>query len=242
MTRADLLAHARANLMVEYQSALDNWGGPSEQLLLDNAADQTAQASDCYHAEEFTDLVAGQAAYCAPKIYKVTAVYAVDADGHRRRLERLNSVAIARRFGNRWREWQPQDAPRYAVRDSNAQFTLAPAPLTSRTGGMIVAGFALSTLQKSGRANHQWDQGTDECPLPPQAHEAVLTRFCYLRLRQLAVQSPAVMPLAATYESEWRRQCGELESQAARAYNDAVRTRGVYSDYAGANADYGGAF
>lgn len=234
MTREEMLAGIAANLMLEKGDSLLTWVlGTSGERQLDAAADDTAQATDCYTAEQIDDLTLDQAEYCFPKIYKPKAWYVVDENGNRHVLIPRTSHELDRcggftsvSFGftstgtgeTGWRTWTAQDYPTYRVMSGLTSFLVAPVAKATRAGGIIVAGFALSTLPITGRDKHQWDLPTDECPLPSWAHNAVVLKATANIARMLKVKNGAYRQIEQDYNNDWQLACGEVASQAAKNY------------------------
>ncbi len=235
MTRGEMLAHVRANLMLEDGDALSRWAGPPEERALDAAADDIAQRTDCYYTEMSDALVAGQATYCYPKIYKLKAVYCVDAQGERHRLPLVtaNYLEKSGRGGTLysagksgwapvevpgWRTWPAEDTPRFAVLADLTTFDVAPVAKTTRAGGIIAAGFALPSLPANGHALHQWDTAGDECPLPAVAHEAVIALATARRCLQMSAKDRNYIALAQAYKAEAAETAGRVGVWAAKNY------------------------
>ncbi len=229
MTRRIMLARAHGNLMLEEGDALLAWAGPNEEYDLDDAADETAQATDCYTAEQIDTLTINQAEYCFPKIYKPKRWYAVDENGNRRVLVPATAAQLDRceaGFGftntgtgeTGWRTWTSQDVPTYRVMDGLTSFIAAPVAKATRVGGIIIGGFALSTLPATGRERHQWDLPGDECPLPEIAHNAVVELLTAKLCRRMKVRNREYRQMEIDYRESWRMLCGDIATWAAKNY------------------------
>jgi len=214
-------AQMRLNIMQGYGDTMKNarlYEAFSADTQLDRAADDTCYKTDCYFSVQQEALVANQAIYCAPKVYKPKNYEVIDINGNTLPLGRDNTRSFNNRFPQ-WQSWVAQDPPNWVVQDGLNYLTLAPTPSMDRANGLIITGFCASTLPKAGHTNHQWDLDTDECPLPQIAHSCVVAGGTFYKLQQMISQDPKVFgPLAGYWKQQWDEECNRLAVWAAKEY------------------------
>lgn len=97
--------------------------------LIDTAAADVCRATDCFSMVVGAEIVANQATYCLPQIYRLTGVFWTDAALKRQQLiETLPSDLDYRRIG--WRN-DPAGSPQYFLPLGLNEFWLSPTPDTS---------------------------------------------------------------------------------------------------------------
>lgn len=75
----------------------------SRDMLLSNAADELARGTYCYFDRYSTEIVGGQAEYCAPSVFRVTTVTARLSDGSTRLLRQVSAGQLDASYGSYWR-------------------------------------------------------------------------------------------------------------------------------------------
>ena len=125
--------------------------GPERAYLLDTwvntAADEVARSTDCYYSSVTFDLVAGQAEYAAPQVYKVKAVSWTDSTGAQRLLSPSSPAEMDSR-GYNWRN-DPLSDPRYYMTEGASLVRLYPAPSASSLIAIYMDLAALGNSQVS---------------------------------------------------------------------------------------------
>lgn len=223
MTRQQMQIFALQLLQAATHGAME--GNPFiSDPLLDQAADDMTEATDCNWRRITMDLTANQAPYCAPPIYKLKAVYAIGDDGNEYELNRRNMRDMDELFGHRrWTTWNTCSQPSNAIALAKNRIQLAPAPSVSRTGGLIFAGFARSTDNSPGQQMHQWPNPTDECPLPQESHMGIVFRYNYYRLLQMLAGTdapPNTPALMKSYDDLYEESKGRLEDWSRKQYSE----------------------
>src|SRR4051812_7717577 len=115
MTRDEMQRFAAHMLQQQPQSVLE--GNPYiADPLLDQAANEVCEATDCFWRRMEANIVAGTAEYCAPAIYKPKAVYAVGDDGNEYELAVQSVRYMDDVYGHRtWTTFTTQSQPQTAV-------------------------------------------------------------------------------------------------------------------------------
>jgi hypothetical protein len=177
---------------------------------------------DCYWSSETADIVASQAEYSCPSMYKVTGAYWLDASGNWCPLrpttpQQLDTISFS------WRTDPATDTPIWIAFEGVNRFVLYPAPNFDRTGGLKFEGYANTNV--SGIST--WASDTSECPLPTWSHEAIwLAAAQDVAALMLAGDNPGeigraqrVMPILV---DEARRSRGKAESAASTYHENIV--------------------
>lgn len=179
-------------------------------FLVTDVANQVARATDCLVGRRILDLVEDQQEYCAPDVYRIQAVFRVDADtGDYTRLP------ILWNYERGLDGWRNEDAShpveKCAVFGQN-RIGVYPTPDAAVTGGLVVEGYAVPgdyweyDVDGVGQAPTE----NDNCPLPDYSHEAVVYGVLAMRAKQKMDMAAAQM-----WDQEYRKHLGEVESNAA---------------------------
>jgi len=224
MTRAEMVNLSDRLLLAAFGSPFaDDPITPGEPGgLLDIAADEVCRSTDCFFDVQSTGLVAGQATYCAPTLYRVTDVYCLDAAGKVTLLIARTPADLTRSLGAGWRDSATADPPQYLVWEGATRVRLSPTPSVTRPDALVWEGFGVTTSKilsgVNGLAAHLWPGEGDECPLPEDGQMAVVYRLCALRCLPLLGKTEAAGAQMAAFTAEYRRERGDLEANAARRY------------------------
>jgi hypothetical protein len=200
----------------------------SAEYLLDEAANKVCRATDCFWREFRMDLVTGRNLYCDPLLYKIPAIYLISDTGDQRLLERKSVRDMdGSYFG--WREWNTNSNPTFAVAQGMNRFLLAPGPSTDRNSALIFTGFSVTADNSEAQTFHLWPGADDECPMPQEAHDAVLYLFICDRLKQMKAKRETretAMALLPDYLRDFQEEIQRLETFAQIRYSE--QRRGIY--------------
>lgn len=100
----------------------------SKDLLLDNAADELARATYCFFTKYSTEIVNGQAEYCAPSIFRVTAVTARLSDAATQILRQVSVGQMDGAAGSYWRNTPETGDPRVYMAQGLNSVQIYPEP------------------------------------------------------------------------------------------------------------------
>jgi hypothetical protein len=222
MTRGEFKQQSR-QLLGEVRGTA---GGDNDLLydtLCNQVQDKICLETDCLYGPFVGSLVANQAEYCEPRLYKIKAVLVLDEASEWRVLPKLTPRQADRHFGSRWRNADAEAVPRYAVIGGAAGPVLfAPPPLTSRTDGFRLDGFYTPGdvwgYDGSGAAVAVTD--STESPLPVWAQPAVPYGIAYQRCLQFP--SPENQARMGGLAAEFERWLGNIGQRAARHFDQEV--------------------
>ena len=138
----DILGEDEGSPGAERAYLLDTW--------VNTAADEIARATDCFYSSVTFDLVAGQAEYPAPQVYKVKAVTWTDSAGAQRILSASSPAEMDSR-GYGWRNEALGD-PRYYMAEGAGLVRLYPAPSASSLVAIYMDLAALGNAQATSAA------------------------------------------------------------------------------------------
>ena len=128
MTRQEIMVLCK-DTMGEFLGAPGSDDPFAWDRLIDTAAADVCRATDCFSTVVDADVVANQATYCLPQLYRITGVFWSDASRKKQQLtETLPSDLDYRRLG--WRN-DPPGSPQYFLPLGLNDFWLYPTPDTS---------------------------------------------------------------------------------------------------------------
>lgn len=179
-------------------------------LLVKDVANQIARNTDCLVGRRTLDLVQDQQEYCAPDVYRILAVFQVDADTDD--YTRLPILWNYERGLDAWRnEAASHPVEKCAIFGQN-RIGLYPTPDAAVTDGLVVEGYAIPGdywVYNSGGTG-QTPTEDDECPLPAYSHECLVYGVLAMRARQ-----KMDMQAVQVWDQLYRQHLGEVESNAA---------------------------
>lgn len=195
------------------------------------AADRVAQATDCYFGTRTFDTVASTSTYCAPDLYRIETVNALNAQSQWQPLYIFDSPASADAlFSSWWRNDTTSDPPRFIIYHGPGEFRLYPTPSISRSGGVSFEGWMKpgQVWSRDGSGNALTLADTQECPLPAFAHEAVVLEAIYQTALALALDKPNYGPMLPLYKRNADRERGKVERDSMEYSQRGIRMRNPY--------------
>ncbi len=197
MMRAEMVTRAKA--ILGETEGTDGDGSPFEwNSLLSQAADDLCRGTYCFYTSFSLPLVAGQADYCVPPLFKLAGAFLLLGNGTRVKL----LEAAKRDVDSLYQQWGYYpgsllawpSGPLFDYRnaatealtgppsvffwDSLSNITLYPTPNLPAAGAysLVTEGWATT--------EGQWDLDTDTCPLPARMHPTVIDGAVLLRAAQ----------------------------------------------------------
>ena len=190
MMRAEMVTRAKA--ILGETEGTEGDGSPFEwNSLLSQAADDLCRGTYCFYTSFSETLVAGQADYCVPPLFKLAAAFLRNPttgdvrqliEGTKRDADRLWNcgwlIGGGGGISSGLRQATPNAQPAAYLWGALSDLTLFPAPDTATAGAysLVTEGWATT--------EGQWDLDTDVCPLPARMHPTVIDGAVLLRAAQ----------------------------------------------------------
>lgn len=225
MTRQDMRVRIAQLLGLKIGDGL--YGDPfSMDNALNRVCDEFAgPGMDCYWVSETSDIVANQAEYSAPNMYKLLGAYWLDSTGAWRPLlpttpQALDSISWY------WRNDPASSYPVYIAFEGPSRYVIFPTPNYNMSGGLKFEGYA--STNASGIST--WAADSTTCPLPSWCHEAIVYGAAIDTAQSmLASDTPAdavkAQRLLPILEARYRKLRGQAEAAASTFYQDVVKVR-----------------
>jgi hypothetical protein len=223
MTRQQITSEVR-DLLVEFKGEPGFDTPFGLDLLVTQAANDVARATDCYEVAITGNLTSGAMDYAGPytAVYKPKRVYCGDGAGN---TVYLDCITIDDFNRWRWKFVNPSTGaanvgiPAYYMIYSVEDIRLLPTPNYSVTNGLTVEGFAYPSLT--------WAADTAPCPLPVESHMTVAIRAALMRCAQFPSADNTAR--AASLRALYNTQLAEIKGGDARQAS-AQTTRGANTD------------
>lgn len=203
-------------------------GAFGDPFSMDNALNRVCDefagpGMDCYWTSETSDVVADQAEYCAPNMYKLLGAYWLDANDDWKPLLPTTPQKLDR-ISWYWRNAPSSEFLIYIAFEGPSRYTLFPSPNYSTSGGLKFEGYA----QTNASGISTWANDTTACPLPNWCHEAVAYGAAVeIATSMLASDNQAEASranrLLPILEQRYRKLRGQAEGAASTFYQDVVR-------------------
>jgi hypothetical protein len=224
MTRQDIITTAQ-DMLGELQGTAIATNPFAWSRLASTAADEIARATDCYYLTASTDLIANQAQYNAPQLYKIKAVSCYDSSNVRHTLA-PTTITNMDQWSSTWRDQVATVQPMVWINLGLNQVILYPVP---NYNSLAVSGYGL-VFEGYAVPGATWDALTANCPLPDRAHMCVMYKACLLRIIQNPTQENlARRPMIA---EEFATEKGKLEAE-VRRFTAATMVPSYIDNYAG---------
>lgn len=204
MTRGQIKASALS------EAHADESGGPgfADPIRLNEWVDEGAQelvrTCDMTYVILTSDLVDGQATYCWPSgLYYLENLTNIGSDGSTVTL-RIVDLSYMQQIAPFWRS-NPDNTgdPIYAVTEGMTSAELYPVPDYDQAASLTWYGYG--TLDATA-----WASDSSPCPLPGQAHLAIVYYVAYRIARYLKSAD------AQLFLMDWRRQKGLVQAELGR--------------------------
>jgi hypothetical protein len=177
--------------------------------LIIESANQIARQTDCLVGRRKLSVVAGEADYCSPDLYKIRVIKILsDANNY----SKIRIYNYSDQMIDYWRNAGSQLVPDVAVIRGMNAITLLPTPSAAITDGLLVEGFCIpgDNWEYDVNGNPIVNSDTSECPLPVVGHDCLVFLVLYNRAMQMMDANGM-----AIFNKEYLERLGQLESYAA---------------------------
>lgn len=203
MTRQDIITQAKDGLNEFFGTAADaspmGWDS-----IVTQAANDVAKETNCFFTKVTASLVSGTDEYTPEHLF---AIQRVQIDTGSGTLVPLDAITMA--DYNNWfvsSSLGTPAIPKYYLPLSPAKVRLVANPNYSKSNGLVMEGY--------GYPSTSWPNLSDTCPLPTDAHKAVVYRSIQLRIAQMPtpINVERGAELGKLYDSEAARNTYEFPS------------------------------
>ena len=193
---------------------LHHFGGKQDldpfglEYLIIETANEIARKTDCLFGRRYLDLVANQAEYCSPDMYRIRGVFLLKDDNT---YERIKLLDYADRKVDVYRMNTGVQLDACILMGMN-RLGFKPAPTDALTNGIMIEGYCQpgSIWQYDINGAPVALADSHECPLPDVSHDCLVYGILYKRAMQMKDAD-----VLAIFKTEFNERIGQVESYAA---------------------------